>query len=158
MNDPYAPPRARVVDSPSHAIAPPLWNPNAAANWSLLFSPAFGAYLHMLNWRALGETSRAATAKTWFIVSVALLAIGIAVDLVLPDGSAANAGANSFAVVYLLVWYFASARRQSRYVADKWDGDYPRRPWKRPLLVATAGLLGYAIVAFAVYWALPSRA
>ena len=27
-----------------------LWNPNTAANWSFLFSPLFGAYLHALNW------------------------------------------------------------------------------------------------------------
>lgn len=37
------------------AAAIALWNPNAAANWSLLFTPLFGAYLHMLNWRSLGE-------------------------------------------------------------------------------------------------------
>lgn len=25
---------------------PTIWNPNAASNWSLIFSPAFGSYLH----------------------------------------------------------------------------------------------------------------
>jgi hypothetical protein len=44
--------------------APALWNPNAAANWSLLFSPMFGAWLHMKNWAALGEPERAAARRT----------------------------------------------------------------------------------------------
>ena len=47
--NPYAPPTARVDDVATGDAAPALWNPNAAANWSLLFSPAFGAWLHMKN-------------------------------------------------------------------------------------------------------------
>jgi predicted amidophosphoribosyltransferase len=27
-----------------------IWNPNAASNWSLVFTPAFGSYLHARNW------------------------------------------------------------------------------------------------------------
>ena len=49
QDDRYAPPLAPVADPrPSGAFgaAPPLWNPNAAGFWSLLFSPAFGAFLH----------------------------------------------------------------------------------------------------------------
>jgi len=36
-----------------------IWNPNAAANWSILFTPAFGSYLQMLNWRTLSEPAKA---------------------------------------------------------------------------------------------------
>ena len=53
----------------------PIWNPNAAASWSLPFSPVFGAYLHMLNWRSLGEEAKAATARTWLIAGLTLLPI-----------------------------------------------------------------------------------
>ena len=59
--NPYSPPGAIIDDVMN---APPLWNPNAAANWSLLFSPAFGAFVHMKNWQALGEPEKAANAKT----------------------------------------------------------------------------------------------
>ena len=51
--NPYAPPKAEVADVGRTEVAPALWNPNAAASWSLLFSPAFGAFLHMKNWQAL---------------------------------------------------------------------------------------------------------
>ena len=51
--NPYAPPKAVVGDVFDGEVAPALWNPTAAGSWSILFSPIFGAYLHMLNWRAL---------------------------------------------------------------------------------------------------------
>ena len=63
-SNPYAAPKARVEDDRRAAAAAPIWNPSAAASWSLPFSPIFGAYLHMLNWRALGDEQKAATART----------------------------------------------------------------------------------------------
>ena len=75
----YAPPKAEVEGTALESgAAPTLWNPNAAANWSLLFSPIFGTWLHMLNWRALGEAERAESAKTWLMVST-LLQVGVSV-------------------------------------------------------------------------------
>ena len=61
--NPYAPPKAVVADIAPRQDSPPLWNPNAAANWSLLLSPAFGAFLHMKNWEELGEPAKAAASK-----------------------------------------------------------------------------------------------
>lgn len=34
-----------------------LWNPNAAVNWSVLFTPIFGAWIQAKNWKALGALS-----------------------------------------------------------------------------------------------------
>jgi hypothetical protein len=45
----YAPPKAQVADIVQAEAAPALWNPGAAASWSLLLSPAFGAILHPHN-------------------------------------------------------------------------------------------------------------
>jgi hypothetical protein len=36
--NPYAPPKAQVSDAAEGKQ--PIWNPNAAASWRLLFSPA----------------------------------------------------------------------------------------------------------------------
>lgn len=72
--NPYAPPQAEVADIAGERNPPPLWNPNAAANWSLLFSPAFGAFLHMKNWQALGQPNKATSAKVWFVLSLVVLA------------------------------------------------------------------------------------
>jgi hypothetical protein len=52
------------TDSP-----PALWNPNAAACWSLVFSPAFGAFLHARNAQSLGRTDEAKANRTWFYAS-----------------------------------------------------------------------------------------
>jgi hypothetical protein len=38
---------------------PALWNPKAAAYWSLLFSPAFGAFVHARNADAMGRVDEA---------------------------------------------------------------------------------------------------
>ena len=34
--NPYAPPKAQVSDVAAEGAAPPIWNPNAAASWSLI--------------------------------------------------------------------------------------------------------------------------
>ena len=62
--DPYAPPQTDL-SAPAAELEnnPPLWNPNAAAMWSLLFSPVFGALVHMKNWQAMGEPEKAAASK-----------------------------------------------------------------------------------------------
>jgi len=52
-----------------------LWNPTAAALWSLLFSPALGAWLVMRNWQRLGKPDKARQALCWF-VGVLVLNLG----------------------------------------------------------------------------------
>ena len=133
--NPYAPPQAHVSDAPHVGTAPPMWNPNAAANWSLLLSPAFGAYLHMLNWRALGESGKAAAARVWF-----------AIGLVLPVVYAVT-GLGIVALLYLLLWYFVSARGQAKYVKSRFGDSYPRRSWGKPLMIGLVLAVGYGVVA-----------
>src|SRR5436190_17925418 len=65
QNNPYGPPAAPVADVISLGEPPRLWNPNAAASWCLLFSPVFGAYLHMRNWQALGDERHAQVNRNW---------------------------------------------------------------------------------------------
>ena len=53
-----------------------------------MLTPAFGAFLHMKNWQALGEPVKAATSKTWFIAILCLL-VGVALlSGFLPEGKA----------------------------------------------------------------------
>ena len=54
-----------------------IWNPGAAARWSLLFSPAFGAFIHMRNWQALDQPERAAATGRWFHASLGMLVLQI---------------------------------------------------------------------------------
>ena len=137
----YAPPKAAIEGASEAAgTAPALWNPNATANWSLLFTPIFGAWLQMKNWEALGETRRAASSKAWLVVSAVLVGGSVLVDLLLPQSLLA-ALTTPIGFLVLVVWYFASGRRHARWVDQRFGTDYPRRGWTPPLLWGAAGYL-----------------
>jgi hypothetical protein len=135
-SNPYAPPTAHVEDVHDGGVAPPLWNPNGAACWSLLFSPAFGAWLHMRNWQALGEPGKAATSKTWLIATLALLLLLSLVSVLAPDSKVLGGASRSANLILLLAWYFGSGRAQARYVKERFGTSYPRKGWSKPLLIA----------------------
>jgi hypothetical protein len=143
--NPYAPPKSNVDDVGRDAVAPAIWNPNSAANWSLVFTPAFGAYLHMKNWEALGEPAKASSAKVWVLVTLLILVGTTVAAAFLPnprllDGVPRNAG-----FVLLLSWYFSSGRGQAEYVKSRYGKDYPRRSWGKPLLLACLALVGFIV-------------
>ncbi|WP_434777932.1 hypothetical protein [Neisseria sp. Ec49-e6-T10] len=110
-----------------------LWNPNAACNWCLLFSPIFGAYLHMLNWRALGMPEKEKESLIWFWVSIVSAVVAIFTPI-------------NTAFIVLIVWYFASARSQVKYVREHCGDSYERKPWGVPLLCATGVFVAVVIL------------
>lgn len=143
-DNPFAPPKARLSDVADEATQP-LWNPNAAANWSLLFSPVFGALIHMKNWQALGESSKAASAKLWAIVSLVVL-VGFGLASVLMPGNREIGGLSRTAGFVLLIgWYVASGRSQAAYMKSRFGSEYPRRGWAKPLLIAMLSLVGFVV-------------
>ena len=150
MSNPYAPPKADVQDVVSGGVAPALWNPNAAASWSLLFSPAFGALLQMHNWRALGEPEKAATAKMWAIVSLLVIGGGGLFAMLLPDSKAIDGVLRIIAMALLFGWYFSTGRSQAVLVKARFGKDYPRRGWGKPLGFAVLALLAFMAAAVAV--------
>lgn len=144
--NPYAPPKAEVADIAGERNPPPLWNPNAAANWSLLFSPAFGAFLHMKNWQALGQPNKATSAKIWFVLSLVVLA-GLTCASVIGPYSKQQAGSvRTVGFLVLLAWYFGSARGQASYVKTRFGNTYPRRGWSKPLAVAVLALFALIVI------------
>ena len=120
-----------------------LWNPNAAANWSLLFTPAFGAYLHAQNWRAMGEQDRASASMRWLFVGLALLAVYFLVGIFGEEEKTGDSIDRIVASVYLLSWYFGSAKAQAKHVKEKYGASYPRKGWGKPLLVAVGCFVGF---------------
>lgn len=123
----YAPSTADLSTAPARDdVAPALWNPDAAGNWSLLFTPLFGAILGYKNWVAIGDEEQARQAKVWVIVS----AIVVLVILAIPQ----------LGFPYLLVWYFVANRPHAKYVKERWGKDYPRRGWGKPLGIGVLGL------------------
>lgn len=117
---------------------PALWNPNAAALWSILFTPAFGTFLHMKNWRALGNTKKATTAMCWFIASIILYAIYFFSSNPMPAGI--------FGLLFW--WYLISARPQANLIKQQFGTAYPRKSWLIPLLFAFVALIGLSIAGF----------
>jgi hypothetical protein len=144
--NPYSPPQTDL-SAPAAELEnnPPLWNPNAAAMWSLLFSPVFGALVHMKNWQAMGEPEKAAASKRWAIgIVVALIAL-VVLELAFPTNRLFNA-ASSFGGFGLLIgWYMASGREQVQVVSMRFIG-YPKRGWGQPLLYAVLAFIAFIVV------------
>jgi hypothetical protein len=147
MDNPYAAPEAAVAEPGRAEDRPLLWNPNAAASWSLLFSPVFGAWLHMRNWRALGDPVRASQQGWWIVATVVFtLALG-GVSIALPDNKGLDALSRVGGLGILLAWYFSSAKPQARLVKARYGETYARRGWGLPLLFGVLGMLAFFVAA-----------
>jgi hypothetical protein len=124
---------------------PALWNPNAAACWSLLFSPAFGAFLQARNADTLGRTDEAKAHRIWFYVSLAfdgLVLISVLIPII-PGFFFNLAG-----LVLLFSWYGSLGKKQIRYVKDTWQDRYERKSWSKPLLIGGASLVGWFLITY----------
>ena len=153
--NPYAPPRADVADVPTAAAsgaAPALWNPNAAANWSLLFSPAFGAYLHMLNWRALGDEGKARTSKIFVVCTVSLWVVTLLLGMIAPDSPVMDVLSRVMGLGLLIGWYVTLGRAQAKVVLGRYGKTDPRRGWLKPLGYGVLAVLAFFALGFAVGW------
>ncbi|UOD28076.1 hypothetical protein INH39_21725 [Massilia violaceinigra] len=118
-----------------------LWNPDAAACWSLLFTPLFGTILVIRNWEALGEPKRAVQACWWFAACLAALILNVYISLLREAPNPLQTGP----IVLLLVWYIAVASPQERFVRERLGTDYARRSWAIALPCALALLLAYLL-------------
>ena len=125
---------------------PPIWDPNLATALSLAFTPIFGAYLHMLNWRALGEPQRAATSHKWFNAAIALGILYTMLPVAVPDSKNAGVKMGLVGWIFLISWYLASARSQAKFVKEKYGTNYTKRPLGRALGIALLVTLGYLVV------------
>jgi hypothetical protein len=136
-----------TADTADSAPAPALWNPNAAALWSVLFSPVFGAWLHALNWRALGDPARQRRSARWMLVGLAAAVFYIVVALAWHDPLISDRVSSATGLAYLLAWYLGPAREQLRVVRERHGDAYPRRPWGRVLMIGVGAMLGYFVLA-----------
>lgn len=154
-HNPYAPPVAEVADITTTEAAPALWNPGAASSWSLLFSPIFGAYLHMRNWQALGQPEKAAQSKNWVIGLVAVFTVVVLAPLIIKGVAILDVLGRFGGFAMLITWYYSIGKSQQTYVFGRFGKAYPRRGWGVPLLAAL-GLFA-AFIAVVVVLALILR-
>ena len=128
-----------------------LWNPNAAALWSVIFTPLFGAYLHALNWRALGDKEREEASMTWVFGAGALVLLMILIEVVTPPGySQGDRISHLLEYAFLLAWYFTSGRTQARFVKEKFGKSFTHKSWRKPLLMGLAGFGVYILLMIAI--------
>jgi hypothetical protein len=136
--NPYAPPASSSSRITKQEAKMAFWNPSAAIKWSIFFGPAFGTILHMRNWQILGEHGKAAHSLKWVILSIVLtffLPFGVKL---FPESKTLLAFARYSTYFILLLWYFASAREQTKYVKDRFGGDYLRKKWRTPMTLSVA--------------------
>ena len=124
-------PQANPSDSPK---PPSLWNPNAVANWSLIFSPIFGGILVSKNWKTLSENGKAKSSMYWVYANIAFWAI-VPIIIAAPDKITPT-----FYLVptihliwaflslpILIIWYFISLRSQAKYVKNTFGKNFIRK-------------------------------
>ncbi len=144
-HNPYAAPKAVVADIFEIEAAPALWNPAAAGAWSLIFTPIFGAFLHMQNWKALGQPEKAAASKQWIFGSIAFIVATTLLSLFMAPSSKTLENISNFSgLILLVVWYYAIGKSQQNHVAARFGKTYPRRGWAIPILTA----IGIAVLFF----------
>lgn len=148
--NPYSPPQSAIGEMAPVDNRPALWNPNAAASWSLLFTPIFGAWLHMKNWQAMGEHEKARSSKMWIFATIAVLALSLALAALLPDSRGADGIGRLIGFVILIAWYVGSARPQTKYVLERYGEHYVRKGWGKPLLFGVLGIIGFLVAAVAI--------
>jgi hypothetical protein len=148
----FAPPKAEVAEpavTPGD-VAPALWNPNAVASWSLVFTPIFGALVHRQNWLALGDAKRAEASRNWAIAYVALLVASGIAGALMPARGSLEGLLRLLGFAALIAWYYAIGKPQVNLVRARFDGAYPRKGWGRPIGIALVALVGYFGLAFIV--------
>ncbi len=123
--------------------APALWNPEAAAAWSLLFSPVFGTWVHLKNWQALGDAGRVRLAWAWLAAAIVVFFTTLGFRLWPLFASSYDADTLQYSqwlpYVFLLAWFFGSAQAQVRTMRARFGEHYARKRWKAPMLWAIGG-------------------
>ncbi|WP_309723143.1 hypothetical protein [Armatimonas sp.] len=131
---------------PSQDKSPELWNPRAAIGWSLLLSPAFGAYLHAANWQALNEPQRASENKSWFWVSIVFTILALLTEF-LPNPRILDALFRLVGLCLFIAWYRSQARHQVTHFRDVLENCYTKKRWGRALLAGfTPFLVGVVVI------------
>ena len=122
-----------------------LWNPNAAANLAILFSPIFSAWLMAKNWQELGKPDEAKKSMTWVKIWIGYLPIHLLIAVLAPGNPAILVY-----LVLLVAWYYKLGKKQITYVKET-DIQYEKKEWGKPVLIGLAALIVWIIFASGVH-------
>jgi hypothetical protein len=108
-----------------------------------MFTPIFGAWLHAKNWNELGQHERGNKSMLWVYIGFAILLTVI----FLPD-----AGARIVSCVFLISWYFFSAKSQVKYLKEN-NINYEKKSWGKAILLGFASLVVFIIICVVIFTA-----
>jgi hypothetical protein len=129
-----------------HALeAPALWRPSAVAVWSLFFTPVFGSWLLMHNWRVLGQDHAARSARRWLLASGLVLGLELLAGAITERVNGSAPLAQLIGLAWLGLWLLAAAAPQWKLVRRRFGRRYARRSW--------TGALGMAVACGFACWA-----
>lgn len=138
MNMPhdYNPYQTPQSDLDQEYEVPPLYNANAAALWSILFTP-FGAWIHAKNWEDIGEEELAKQNRYFAIAVVAWILIATLIEMIM--GITLPSGGISFGL--LIGWYFSLGKKQITLFKEELGTDYEKKSLVVPVLVGIFGMI-----------------
>ncbi len=122
-----------------------LWNPMAAAYWSLLLTPMFAATLLDKNWRELGEPDSARQTRflMWATGFFALLSIISAFIDTSQSTDKLIQGVSKIVGLVLTAFCFSIGRRQRDLLKASGVVDYKKRLWGKAIAFGLFGVLGF---------------
>ncbi len=121
-----------------------LWNPNAAANLALLFSPIFSAWLHSKNWHELGKPDEAKKSMMWVKLWIGFLPVYLLLVVFAPKFPAIL-----LYIILLIAWYYKLGKVQVTYVKDA-AIIYEKKLWSKPILIGIAASILWFMISAVV--------
>lgn len=129
----------------------PVYSPEAAAVWSIVLTPMFGAVLHLANARVLGDIRLCRIAWSWTVALAIITLAGLYAAFNMAMTASAPFRASLILSFVTLVWYFLAGQAQSRHLLNAHGARYPRKGMFMPALIVGFGwfVLAWLISEFA---------
>ena len=121
---------------PQQTGTPKLYNPTAAANWSVLFTPVFGGICIFKNYKTLGEQQRAQISLILTIVFGLITFVGPLLPF--PPG-------RGMPFVALITWYLIEPKKQINFLKSR-GIVYEKKSWGIPALIGFGALAVYVSI------------
>jgi hypothetical protein len=118
-----------------------LWSPDLAAWFSMLLTPIFGATLHWMNSRALGERKLQRAATTWLVLSFVATSVGFWLLRGQEWSVTMPLRVSGVLSIYTATWYLFGAHAQSRFITRSFGIKYPHHRMLKAVAFAVALLL-----------------
>ncbi len=120
-----------------------LWNPLVAAIWSFVFTPLFGAFIHMRNWQTLDERARAKQSFCWLLGGLVIVLGNHLVSALLVSNELVDHITIALLFLYGCGWYLGSGMSQVKLVKEQFPKGYGKKKWWIPLGTALLGVFVY---------------